>query len=519
MKPVPPRGRTPTAVTELIWKAADKLRGGMDAAEYKHVLLGFLYLRYLFLEFEGSRQQLGEGFVDEPDAYTTLGLRWIPSAARWDVLAEKLRQPGCPAGETLDDALRALTRSNQDLDNVFPDGLGLAGRVDDQLILELFALFGDERVMGRGARTMRPGAGELYEYFLHFLDEFARVEGKRGGEFHTPRSVARLLVEMLEPHEGRVYDPCCGAGGLLVQARGFVETRRGRERTDGLQVYGQEINQRTWRLAKMNLDLHGMASSGIGSRSADTLAEDRLRGLKADFVMAVPPFNMSDWARNEFDPRWRYGVPPARNANFAWLQHVISKLGDRGSAAVVLANGSLSSRQLGEDRIRVSMVEDDLVGCVIALPDRLFRSTSIPACVWFLTQDKSSQGVRKLTDRLGEVLFIDARAMGEMIGRAERVLTDANLREVVGTYRAWRGTDTSQEYQDVTGFCRSVKLGEIREHGHVLTPGRYVGSADISEEQRKGPAAGRVAELTRELLELLDAADRTEAEIRKHLGA
>jgi type I restriction enzyme M protein len=224
--------------------------------------------------------------------------------------------------------------------------------------------------------------------------------------------------------------------------------------------------------------------------------------------MAVPPFNISDWARDEFDPRWRYGVPPARNANFAWLQHVVSKLGDRGSAAVVLANGSLSSRQLGEDRIRVSIVEDDLVACVIALPDRLFRHTSIPACVWFLTKAKSSQGVRNPADRRGEVLFIDARAMGEMIGRAERVLTDANLREVVGTYRAWRGTDTSQEYRDVTGFCRSVRLDEI-----------YVGSADISEEQRKSPAEERVAELTRELLELLDAADRTEAEIRKHLGA
>jgi len=516
---VPPRGRTPTAVTELIWKAADKLRGGMDAAEYKYVLLGLLYLRYLSLEFEESRRQLGEGFVDDPDAYTTVGLRWIPPAARWDMLAEKMGQPGCPAGEALNEALRALMWSNRDLDNVFPGGLGLTGRVDDQRILELFALFGDERIIGREVRTARDGMGELYEYFLHSLDEFARVEGKRGGEFHTPRSVALLLVEMLEPHEGRVYDPCCGAGGLLVQARRFAEAQRGREHTEGLQVYGQEINQRTWQLAKMNLDLHGRASSGIGRRWADTFAEDRLPGLKADFVMAVPPFNISDWRRDEFDPRWRYGVPPARNANFAWLQHVISKLGDRGSAGVVLANGSLSSRQLGEDRIRVSMVEDDLVACVIALPDRLFRSTSIPACVWFLTKDKSSQRVRGLADRRGEVLFIDARAMGEMVGRAERVLTDVNLREVVGTYRAWRGTDTSQEYRDVIGFCRSVRLDEIREHGHVLNPGRYVGSMVVSEERRRSAVQERVDELTREFLELLDAADRTEAEIRKHLGS
>lgn len=515
---MPPRGRTPTAVTELIWKAADKLRGGMDAAEYKHVVLGLLYLRYLSAEFEEFRRQLGDDFVDDPDAYTTEGLRWIPPAARWGPLGEKMREPGCHAGEALDDALRAVMWSNRDLDNVFPDGLGLAGRVDDERILELFALFGDERTLGRGVGAAPDGVGELYEYFLHYLDEFARAEGKRGGEFHTPNSVARLLVEILEPHEGRVYDPCCGAGGLLVQARWFVEAHRGREHAEGLQVYGQEINQRTWQLAKMNLDLHGMASSGIGHRWADTFAEDRLQGLKADFVMAVPPFNISDWARDEFDPRWWYGVPPARNANFAWLQHVISKLSDCGSAGVVLANGSLSSRQLGEDRIRASMVEDDLVACMIALPDRLFRSTSIPACVWFLTKDKSSQGVRGLADRRGEVLFIDARAMGQMVGRAERVLSAVDLRAVVGTYRAWRGTETLQEYRDVTGFCRSVRLDEIREHRHVLNPGRYVGSVDISEEQRRSPIQERADELTRELLALLDAADRTEAEIRKHLG-
>lgn len=494
------------------------LRGSMDAAEYKHVLLGLLYLRYRFLEFEESRRLLGEGFVDDPHVYTTVDGRWIPPAARWDVLAEKLGQPECPAAGILDDAMRALMLSSQDLANLFPDGLGLADRVHDSDVLRLFALFGDEHVIGRRVRTARPGVGEPYEYFTSLLDEFARAEGKRGGEFHTPRSVARLLVELLEPYEGRVYDPCCGAGGMLVQARRFAETRRGPEPTEGLQVYGQESNWRSWQLAKMNLDLHG-AAGGVGDRGADTLADDRLPGLKADFVMAVPPFNVRGWACDEFDPRWRYGVPPARNANFAWLQHAISKLGDRGSAAVVLANGSLSSRQLGEDRIRAAIVEDDLVAGVIALPDRLFRSTPMSACVWFLTKDKSSQGVRDLADRRGEVLFIDARAMGEMTGRAERVLTDANLREIVGTYRAWRGTDTSEAYGDVAGFCRSVVLGELREHGHVVTPGRYVGSADIGEEQRGGPAEERVAELTRELFELLDAADRTEAEIRRHLGA
>ncbi|MGX5188242.1 N-6 DNA methylase [Streptomyces avermitilis] len=513
---MPSRRGTPAAVTDLLWQAADKLRGSMDAAVYKHVVLGLLYLRYLSVDFADCRRKLGEGFADDPDVYATQGLRWIPPAARWDTLVEKIREPGCRVGEALAEALDAVERSNRDLANVFLDGLGLVGRLDDQRILELFALFDDDRSFGLGERPLRDAIGELSEYFLY---EFALAEGKRGGEFHTPRSVARLLVETLEPYEGRVYDPCCGAGGLLVEAGRFVEAHGGRDQVEGLQMYGQEINQRTWQLAKMNLDLHGMVSNGIGHRWADTLAEDRLPTLKADFVMAVPPFNVRDWAPNEFDPRWRYGAPPARNANFAWLQHVISKLTDRGSAGVVLANGSLSSRELGEDRIRAAMVEDDLVACMVALPGLLFRSTSIPACVWFLAKDKSSQGVRGLADRRGEVLFIDARAMGEMVGRAERVLTDADLRKVVGTYRAWRGTETSQEYRDVTGFCRSVSIDEICDHRHVLNPGRYVGSVNIAEEQRRSPVQERVDELTRELLELLDAADRTEAEIREHLGA
>lgn len=515
MRLVPPRRRTPPEITEVLWKAADKLRGGMDAAEYKHVILGLLCLRYLSVDFEESRRQLGEDFVDDPQAYATEGLRWIPQAARWDALAERMRAPGCHAGEALAEALREVVRSNQELAHVFPDGFALVDRVDDEHVLELFELFGDDRIVRRGERPTRDVMGEQYEYLLA---AFARVEGKRGGEFHTPESVTRLLVETLEPHEGKLYDPCCGAGGLLVEATRFVEAHRGRDHAEDLQVYGQEINQRTWQLAKMNLELHGMASADIGDRCADTLAEDRLPGFKVDFVTAVPPFNVSDWARDTNDARWQYGVPPARNANFAWLQHVISKLNDRGSAGVVLANGSLSSKQLGEDRIRASLVEEDLVACIVALPDRLFWTTSIPACVWFLAKDKSPLGLRGLTDRRGEVLFIDARAMGEVVGRAERVLTDLDLREVVGAYRAWRGTDTSKRYQDVPGFCRSVGVGEIRQLRHILNPGRYVDSPG-TKNRRRSPAQERVDELTRELLELLDAADRTEVELRKHLGA
>ncbi|WP_221354903.1 type I restriction-modification system subunit M [Streptomyces beigongshangae] len=519
MKPVPSQGRRLLEVKELIWKAADRLRGDMDAAEYRYVVLGLLYLRCLSAMFEDARRRLGENFVDDPYVCEGDGLRWVPEAARWDWLSERMGEPGCPAGEVLDEALRAVSRSNRDLRKVFPDGLGLTGRVEDRRVLELFALFGDGRIVGHGDRPPQDGAGESYEYFLRSLDEFARIEGKRGAEFHTPGSVAKLLVEILEPYEGRVYDPCCGAGGLLVQAQRFVVTHKGREHAEDLDIYGQEINQRSWQLAKMNLDLHGTVLSGLDDHWADTFAEDRWPGLEADFVMAVPPFNMSDWAHREHDLRWRYGVPPARNANFAWLQHVVSKLNDRGSAGVVLANGSLSSKQLGEDRIRAAMVEDDLVACVIALPDRLFRSAGIPACVWFLTKDKSARHTGDLADRRGEVLFLDARGMGQMIGRAERVLTEADLQDIAGTYRAWRGTGTSEEYRDVPGFCRSVTRDEIREHRHILNPGRYVGSADNAEERGESSAQGRVDELTREFLELLEEAERMEREMRGHLGA
>ncbi len=512
---VPPHKGAHAPVTELFWQAADRLRGSMDAAEYKHVVLSLLYLRYLSVDFEESRRRRGEDLADDPDVYAAEGLRWIPQAVRWDALVERMRMPGCQARGVLAAALGDVTRSNWDLAGVLVDDLWAVGLLDDKRTLELFELFGDDRVIGRGERPLRDVMGEQYEYVL---DASARAEGKRGGDSHTPRSVARLLVEMLEPDEGTVYDPCCGTGGVLVEAGRFVEAHRGAFLAGGLQVHGQESNQRTWRLAAMNLDLHGMAPAGAGDRWADTLAEDLLPGLRADFVAAAPPFNMSDWARNESDVRWRYGVPPARNANFAWLQHVVSKLNDHGSAGVVLANGSMSSKQLGEDRIRASLVEEDLVACMVALPARLFRSTSIPACVWFLAKDKSPQGERGLTDRRGEVLFIDARALGSMVGRAERELTDTDLQAVAGTYRAWRGTEASGEYQDVAGFCRSVALEEIRDHHHVLNPGRYVGSMETSEEQRRSPIHERVDALTRELLELLDAADRTEDEIRRHLG-
>jgi type I restriction enzyme M protein len=357
--------------------------------------------------------------------------------------------------------------------------------------------------------------GEVYEYFL---DTFARAEGKRGGEFYTPAPVVKVLVEMLEPYSGRVYDPCCGSGGMFVQAEKFVRAHRGRR--DDIAVYGQESNERTWRLARMNLAIHGITGN-LGDRWADTFCEDKHPGIKADYILANPPFNMSDWARESSDPRWKYGTPPAGNANFAWLQHIIGKLDDRGCAGVVLANGSMSSRQSGEGAIRAAIVEADLVACMIALPPQLFRSTQIPACLWFLSKDKGIPSRTALRDRHGHILFLDARAMGTMTDRTERVLTDGDIARIAGTYHAWRGTAAARAagltYADIPGFCYSATLEEVRQHEHILTPGRYVGTAESSGDDAE-PLAKKVDRLKRELLASLDESARLAEEVRDQLA-
>jgi len=356
--------------------------------------------------------------------------------------------------------------------------------------------------------------GEVYEYFL---EKFARAEGKRGGEFYTPASVVRLLVEVLEPYNGRVYDPCCGSGGMFVQAEKFVLAHQGRR--DDIAVYGQESNERTWRLAMMNLAIHGI-SGNLSKRWADTFYEDKHPDVKADFILANPPFNMSDWARKTDDPRWRYGVPPAGNANFAWLQHIISKLGDRGSAGVVLANGSMSSRQSGEGEIRAAMVEADLVACMVALPPQLFRTTQIPACLWFLAKNKSPQGAKHLTDRRGQVLFIDARATGSLINRTERIFTTEDIGRIAGAYHAWRGTASARatqlDYGDVPGLCYSATTDEIRKNDHMLTPGRYVRPVEVDDSEG-GPISDKIERLTKDLLAHFDESARLEKIVREQL--
>ncbi|MDI5936677.1 class I SAM-dependent DNA methyltransferase [Micromonospora sp. DH15] len=512
-------------IQDILWKAADKLRGSMDAAQYKEFVLGLVFLKYVSDAFAERRDQIEASlsdipenrraaFLDERDEYTSANVFWVPETARWDYLVENAPSG---VGELLDDAMDAIMRENRALTGVLPKIFN-RDNVDQKRLKELVDLISDARFTGHGDRKAQDVLGETYEYFL---ERFARAEGKRAGEFYTPSSVVRILVEVLEPYEGRVYDPCCGSGGMFVQSREFVEKHAGREHTHDIAIYGQEKNERTWRLAKMNLAIHGMDPVGIGDRWADTFADDKHPDMRADFIMANPPFNMSDWERREHDPRWRYGAPPQSNANYAWLQYILSKLGDRGSAGVVLANGSMSSKQSGEGEIRRAMVEADVVACMVALPPNLFRTTAIPACLWFLTKDKSPQGAKALADRRGEILFIDARALGTMVDRTERVLTDEDIAKIADTYHAWRGTKSAkakcQTYEDMPGFCYSADLDEVATHDHVLTPGRYVGAAEAEEDPDAEPIADRIERLTKELYAHFEESTRLETVIRQQL--
>ncbi|MEV4788565.1 class I SAM-dependent DNA methyltransferase [Streptomyces tuirus] len=518
---------TAKEIQDILWKAADKLRGSIDAAQYKEFVLGLIFLKYVSDAFDERRTELAkelmeegiaedrlDDFLEDRDEYTGAHVFWVPETARWSWIATHAKAQG--VGKLLDEAMDAIMRENASLTGVLPKIFN-QDRVDQKRLGELVDLISDARFGGSGDKPAQDLLGEVYEYFL---GNFARAEGKRGGEFYTPRSVVQLIVEILEPYEGRVYDPACGSGGMFVQAAKFIEAHQGRGHKSDIAVYGQELNERTWRLAKMNLAIHGI-DGNLASRWGDTFADDKHADLKADFVMANPPFNIKDWARDETDPRWKYGVPPKNNANYAWLQHMISKLGERGTAGIVLANGSMASQTGGEGDIRQALIEADLVACMVALPSQLFRTTTIPACLWFLSKDKSPQGTRRLDDRRGEILFIDAGAMGQMVDRTERTLPEADLREIADTYHAWRGTASAREagltYEDVAGFCYSADLEKVREHGYSLTPGRYVGAVETEEEDAEAVSA-RISMLTGDLYELFDKSAKLEKTVREQLG-
>ena len=446
-----------------LWKMADALRGAMDAAEYKHVALGLIFLKYVSDAFAETRARLLKQAAatgadpEDPDEYRAENVFWIPAEARWPALAAGARQPGI--GRAVDDAMAAVERDNPSLRGVLPRDYARPA-LGARRLGRLVDLVGNIRVGGAESRAA-DSLGRVYEYFL---SRFASAEGRRGGEFYTPRCVVRLLVETLEPWSGRVYDPCCGSGGMFVQSIDFVTAHaagnRDRARRD-ISVLGQESNETTWRLAKMNLAIRGIDGD---IANGDSFHDDGHPGLKADFILANPPFNVSDWGGERLagDARWRFGAPPRGNANFAWVQHIVHHLAPGGAAGFVLANGSMSSGNAAEAGIRKGLVEAGLVACMAALPGQLFYGTQIPVCLWFLSRRAA-----------GEILFIDARALGHMVDRTHRELSPDEISLVADTFHAWRGDGG---YEDVPGFCRAAPLDEVRRHGHVLTPGRYVGA-------------------------------------------
>ena len=462
-----------------LWLAADKLRNNMDAAEYKHVVLGLIFLKYISDTFEEHHAKLiaGKGEYkganpEDKDEYKAENVFWVPREARWSHLQANAKQP--TIGKIVDDAMVAIERDNSRLKGVLPKDYARPG-LDKHRLGELIDLIG---TIGLGDRENRAKdiLGRVYEYFL---TQFASAEGKNGGQFYTPSCVVRCLVEMLAPYKGRIYDPCCGSGGMFVQSEKFVESHGGK--LGDISIYGQESNATTRRLAVMNLALRGIEAD-FGPEHADTFRRDLHPDLRTDYVLTNPPFNDSDWFRKDDDVRWQFGVPPKGNANFAWVQHFIHHLAPHGMAGFVLANGSMSSNQSGEGDIRRALIEADLVDCMVALPGQLFYSTQIPVCLWFLAKYKSADAKRCFRDRRKQTLFIDARKLGTLIDRVHRELTDADLQKITTTYHHWRGAKGAGKYEDIPGFCKSATTAEIAAHGHVLTPGRYVGAEEVADD-------------------------------------
>jgi type I restriction enzyme M protein len=487
----------------------------MDAAEYKHVVLGLIFLKYISDAFEAKHAELeaqrAEGAdPEDPDEYRAVRIFWVPKEARWAHLKASAPQP--TIGRLVDDAMSAIERDNASLKGVLPKDYARPG-LDKERLGQLINLVSDI-ALGDPAERAKDTLGKVYEYFLK---QFASAEGKKGGQFYTPTHVVRVLVEMLAPYKGRVYDPCCGSGGMFVQSEKFIEAHAGR--LGDISIYGQESNYTTWRLAKMNLAIRGIDAQ---IAHGDSFHNNKHPDLKADYVLANPPFNDSDW-RGELlkdDQRWAYGTPPAGNANYAWVQHFIHHLAPTGLAGFVLANGSMSSNQSGEGEIRKAIIEADLVDCMVALPGQLFYSTQIPVCLWFLARNKKNGRFR---DRRGQTLFIDARNLGTMVDRTHRELTEEDIHKIAGTYHAWRGDKPALsegegdagEYVDVPGLCKRATLEDIRKHGHVLTPGRYVGAEAVEDDGE--PFEEKMERLTATLREQQTVAARLDAAIAANL--
>ncbi len=506
-------------IKKTLWATADKLRANMDAAEYKHLVLGLIFVKYISDTFQSRREELIRRFADknddyflhdadatllaeeleDRDYYREVNVFWVPEAARWESLRANAKQSDI--GKRIDDALSVIEVENPKLKGILDKRYARAQLPDGKLgeLVDLVSQIG----FGVDASAARDVLGQVYEYFLGM---FASAEGKRGGQFYTPASIVKTLVAVLAPHHGKVYDPCCGSGGMFVQSERFIEAHGGK--LGDVSIYGQEANPTTWRLAAMNLAIRGI-DYNLGREPEDTFTRNQHPDLRADFVLANPPFNISDWWHGslEGDPRWVYGTPPQGNANYAWLQHMLYHLKPTGRAGIVLANGSMSSSQNSEGDIRRAMVDSDVVEVMIALPGQLFFNTQIPACLWFLAKQK--------TIRKGEVLFIDARKLGSMISRVQCEFTDEVVDRIAGTVAAWRG-EAKEVYSDVPGYCRSVPLAEIAEHGHVLTPGRFVGAEEVEDNDEV--FAEKMQKLTEKLGEQMAKGAELDALIRQKLG-
>ena len=514
---------------DKLWKAADKLRNNLDAAEYKHVVLGLIFLKYISDSFQEVYEELKadqKNYSDpeDIDEYKAKNTFWVPPDARWSYLQKNAKQP--TIGKIVDDAMYAIERDNASLKGVLPKNYAREN-LDKARLGELIDLIASIPLGDKESRS-KDVLGRVYEYFL---GQFADAEGKKGGQFYTPQSIVRLLVAMIEPFRGRVFDPCCGSGGMFIQSEKFVESSTSllpvpqkpseRLRRDDLSIYGQESNQTTWRLCKMNLAIRHIDSQNVIWNSEGSFLNDAHKDLKADFILANPPFNDSDWKGDLLrdDKRWKFGVPPVGNANFAWVQHFIHHLAPYGVAGFVLANGSMSSNTSKEGEIRKNIIEADLIDCMVVLPSQLFYNTMIPACLWFIARDKINH---KFRDRRGETLFIDARKLGTMIDRRHRQLTDEDIKKISDTYHAWRGEPINGQkiaYQDIAGFCKAVKLEEIRKQGNILTPGRYVSTEE--DEYIEGTFEELMEKLTAELAIQMNKGldlDREIKEAMKSLG-
>ena len=522
---------------EALWDAANKLRGSVESAEYKHIVLSLIFLKFISDKFEAQREKLkAEGmgdYIDMVEFYTMANTFYLPEDARWDFIAKNAKQDDIAV--KIDTALHTVEKNNKALRGALPDNyFSRLGLDASKLAALIDAINNIDTIVGEeGSASETDIVGRVYEYFL---GNFAATEGKGGGEFYTPKCVVNLLAEMIEPYHGKIYDPCCGSGGMFVQSVKFVENHQGNKKD--ISIYGQEQTSTTYKLAKMNLAIRGI-SANLGDVPADTFFKDQHPDLKADFIIANPPFNLKEWRGPDEltnDPRWAgYETPPTGNANYGWILHMISKLSDNGVAGFVLANGSMSTNTKGEGEIRKQIIENDLVDCMIALPGQLFYTTQIPVCLWFLTKNKKAQtfsdGRKQHRNREGETLFIDARNMGSMISRIHKELTADDIAEIARTYHLWRGesvgesdvrrptsdveTQTSDSYTDIPGFCRSASLDDIKANDYVLTPGRYVGAAEIEDDGELFEE--KMQELTQTLFQRMAEAQELDAVIKQNL--